>query len=329
MSKIQFNNVTYAGLENLKVCSESPFSYVEYMLKDFPEDSEISASPLLFCVSSPLIDEALNAVLSGKNAVVTSDGREMLSVSRGNGRETAKLDAGAFPTLRDVFRLCEEARLSLLYSLIDGGVFFETFDGVVISPFAVIGKGTLIRPGTRISGNSVIGKNCVIGPNSAVEDSTVDEGSEINASFVSGSVIGKDVKIGPFSRIRPGCSISCGVRIGDFVEVKNSVIGENTHAAHLTYIGDSDVGRSVNFGCGTVTSNYDGKYKYRTVIGDNVFVGCNANLVAPVNVGNGSFIAAGSTIVSDVPENSLAIARERQTVKEEWAKERRKKGLLK
>jgi bifunctional UDP-N-acetylglucosamine pyrophosphorylase/glucosamine-1-phosphate N-acetyltransferase len=130
--------------------------------------------------------------------------------------------------------------------------------------------------------------------------------------------IGDDTTVGPFAYIRPKADIRNHVKIGDFVEIKNSVIDDGTKVSHLTYIGDSDVGKNINFGCRTITVNYDGKNKFRTVIEDNAFIGCNTNLVAPVTVKNGAFIAAGSTITDDVDENSLAIARCRQTVKKDW-----------
>ena len=131
------------------------------------------------------------------------------------------------------------------------------------------------------------------------------------------------VKIGPFAYIRPNCHVGENVKVGDFVELKNSTIGAGTKISHLTYVGDSDVGERVNFGCGTVTVNYDGFTKFRTTIGDDAFIGCNTNLVAPVKVGDGAYTAAGSTITDDVPGDSLAIARTRQTVKKQWAAKRR------
>lgn len=130
--------------------------------------------------------------------------------------------------------------------------------------------------------------------------------------------IGSDCSVGPFAYLRPGTRVGDGVKLGDFVEIKNSTLGSRTSVSHLTYIGDSDVGEGVNFGCGTVTVNYDGKSKARTTIGNGAFIGCNTNLVAPVTVGEGAYTAAGSTITEDVPPHALAIARERQVNKESW-----------
>ncbi len=221
---------------------------------------------------------------------------------------------GKFAHSADIYRK------NLLSRLCDSGVDIPCFDGVMISPESKIGAGTVIYPNTQIRSGVTIGQDCIIGSGSIIENSSIGNDCEINATQIYSSGIEDFVKIGPFCHIRPGTHIKSGVKIGDFVEIKNSVIGRDTHASHLTYIGDSDVGERVNFGCGTVTSNYDGKKKYRCTIEDDAFIGCNTNLVAPVTIGKGAYTAAGSTITSDVPENALAIARERQINKENWRK---------
>ena len=152
----------------------------------------------------------------------------------------------------------------------------------------------------------------------------MEDGAEVQNSVVLDSTVGEGSHIGPFAYLRPGSTIGKDVKIGDFVEVKNSIVGDKTKVSHLSYIGDCDVGANVNVGCGTIVVNYDGKKKHRTLIGDNVFIGCNTNLISPVEVKKNAYIAAGSTITDDVPENALAIARERQVVKEDWVV---KKGL--
>ena len=210
-------------------------------------------------------------------------------------------------------------------SFVEKGVRFSCLDGVMISPFAVIGEGTVIDPNVQIRHGVKIGKNCYIGAGSVLENCTVGDGCVINATQIYSSVLEDDVKIGPFCHVRPNTHLCRGVRIGDFVEVKNSTVGRDTHASHLTYIGDSDVGERVNFGCGTVTVNYDGKRKFRTVIGNDAFIGCNTNLVAPVRVADGSYTAAGSTVTEDVPQGALAIARARQVNKEGWVGKRKEK----
>lgn len=222
-------------------------------------------------------------------------------------------------TRRDFHQAAQTLRMQVLEQWMEKGVLIPCTDGVMISTDTKIGEDTLILPGTLLMGHCTIGRNCVIGPNTVLTDSTIGDESHIDSSKVTQSKVGTGVKIGPYSQLRPNCHIADGVKIGDFVEVKNSIIGQRTSVAHLTYVGDSDVGSRVNFGCGTVTSNYDGQKKYRTVIGDNAFIGCNTNLVAPVTVGDGAYTAAGSTITKDVPSGALAIARSRQEIKPGWA----------
>lgn len=221
-------------------------------------------------------------------------------------------------TRRDISALCEKARMDVIYSLLDAGVNIPCFDGIMIDPSVEIGTDTTILPNTIIFGNTKIGKDCVIGPNSYIEDSTVGDNSTLDNTKCRQSKVGPFATIGPFVQIRPNSVIGERVHLGNFVEVKNSVIDEGTKVSHLTYVGDSDVGKNVNFGCGTVTVNYNGKAKYRTTIGDNVFIGCNTNLIAPVKIGNNAYTAAGSTITDDVPPSALGIARPRQLNKEGW-----------
>lgn len=221
---------------------------------------------------------------------------------------------------RGLLKLTEIARSRVLERLMDEGVDVVCADGVLISPDAQIAPDVTIYPGVIIKGRSVIGAGSVITSGSLIEESTVGAGSTINASQIYHSRVGDGVTIGPFSQLRPGCVVENGVKIGDFVELKNSHIGEKTSVSHLTYVGDSDVGARVNFGCGVVTVNYNGLNKFRTAIADDAFIGCNTNLVAPVKVGQGAYTAAGSTITQDVPDGALAIARERQTNKDDWAK---------
>ena len=221
-------------------------------------------------------------------------------------------------TRQDLFALNNTVREKILYRLMDEGVSFITLDGIIIGKDVKIGADTLILPNTIITGKTVIGKNCEIGANSHIEDCTIGDNVVLDNVKAVSSTIEDDVKIGPFSQLRPGCVIKKGVKIGDFVEIKNSNIGENTAVAHLTYLGDSDVGRGVNFGCGCVTANYDGVKKHRTEIGSHAFIGCNTNLIAPVKIGENAATGAGSTITKNVPENALAVERTDVKIYENW-----------
>lgn len=187
-----------------------------------------------------------------------------------------------------------------------------------IGPDVSIGADTVVQPGTILSGNTSIGEDCIIGPNSEVVDCAIGDRTVIRQSTAANSEIGSDVNIGPFAHIRPKSFIQDEVKIGNFVEIKNASFGKGSKASHLSYIGDAEVGSNVNMGCGSITVNYDGKNKFLTKIEDDVFVGCNSNLVAPVTVKKGAYIAAGSTITNEVPEESLAIARARQVNKENY-----------
>ena len=181
-----------------------------------------------------------------------------------------------------------------------------------------IGKDTIVYPSNVLEGKTKIEENCIIYPGCRIKDSYIKENVTIQSSVILESVVGKDTTVGPFAYIRPESNIGDKVRIGDFVEIKKSTIGNGTKISHLTYVGDAQVGENCNFGCGTVVVNYDGKNKYKTKIGNNSFIGCNTNLVAPVEVEDDTYIAAGSTITNKVPKNALAIARARQVNKENW-----------
>lgn len=187
-----------------------------------------------------------------------------------------------------------------------------------IGPDVEIGQDTILYPGTILAGGTVIGEDCIIGPQTEIHNCKIGNGTSIRQSAAYDSEIGSEVAIGPFAHIRPQSNIHDDVKIGNFVEIKKAVFGKGSKASHLSYIGDAEVGSNVNIGCGSITVNYDGKNKYLTKIEDNVFIGCNSNLVAPVRVGEGAYVAAGSTITHDVPGEALAIARAKQVNKEDY-----------
>ena len=205
-----------------------------------------------------------------------------------------------------------------------GGVTFVLPETSLIGSKVQIGADTIIYPGTMLEEGTIIGGSCFIGPYSRISNSSVGNNVHIMNSVVIDSEIGSKTTIGPFAYLRPGSKIGDNVKIGDFVEIKKSEIKENSKVSHLTYIGDAEIGRNVNVGCGVVVVNYDGLSKHRTIVGDNAFIGCNVNLVSPVEIKDHAYIAAGSTITEDVPEYALAIARSRQTIIADWVK---KKGL--
>jgi len=197
---------------------------------------------------------------------------------------------------------------------------------VYIGKDVIIGMDTVILPGAYIVGNSVIGDDCIIGPNCRIENSTIKDLVEVRDSTIIDSEVDDSSKIGPYAYLRPNSKIGKNVKIGDFVEVKNAFVGEGSKVSHLSYIGDGEIGKNVNIGCGVVFVNYNGKDKNRTIVKDNAFIGCNSNLIAPVVIEENSYVAAGSTITDLVPSGALSIARQKQLNKLGWVND---KGLLK
>lgn len=222
-----------------------------------------------------------------------------------------------------LLELNDIARKEVLYKHLRNGVDIPVLDGIIIGKDVEISNETQILPNTIIKGKTTIGSNCVLGPNTYIINSSIADGVKLNNVMFEDSVIGKNADLGPFSHVRPNCHLADGVHAGNYTEIKNSNVGEGTKIPHLTYVGDSDVGAGCNFGCGSLTVNYDGKNKHRTTIGDHVFVGCNTNLVSPVTVGDWAYTAAGSTITEDVPADALAIARARQVNKENWVNQKK------
>lgn len=248
-------------------------------------------------------------------SIALSEGRKVGAFASPN--PDAVLGANSHAQL---YELNEKVRKSILFKLMTDGVAIPCIDGVIIDNGTVIGRDTVILPGTIIKAGCTIGDNCTIGPNTVLENTTVGRGSVLNSVQAESATVGENCNLGPFVHLRPNTVIKNHVHCGNFVEVKNSTIDDHTSVSHLTYVGDSDVGKGVNFGCGVVTVNFNGKTKNRCTIGDDAFIGCNTNLIAPVTVGDRAYTAAGSTITDEVPSDALAIARQRQTNKEDWVK---------
>ncbi|MCH8814812.1 MAG: hypothetical protein IH957_06890 [Chloroflexi bacterium] len=203
-----------------------------------------------------------------------------------------------------LLRVQLEARLDECTRFIQAGVQIVDPMTTYLEAGVEIGAGTVIYPNTTISGKSIIGKRCRIGPNSIIADSRLGDEVAVFASVVETADVEPGVDIGPFSHLRPGTYIEEGVHVGNFVEIKESRIGAGTKIGHFSYLGDADVGADVNVGAGTVTCNYDGKKKSRTIIEDEAFIGSDTMLVAPVRVGRGATTGAGSVVTQDVPPNS-------------------------
>ena len=272
---------------------------------------------------------ALPAPEAGAGFVYAAAGYELQEAWKErmtNNVTAAELVGGWLPVygLDTIAELEALLRRRVVERHVRAGVRVLDMDAVYIDPRVKIGRDTMLLPGTILQGETCIGENCQIGPNALVNSCAVGNGVIINASQVNESTLGDGCDVGPYAHIRPGCQVGEKCHVGAFVQLKNCVLGQGTKMSHLTYVGDADVGAGVNFGCGTITTNYDGFKKYRCTIGDNAFIGCNTNLVAPVTVGEGAYSAAGATITKDVPADALAVARSRQENKEGWAARRRR-----
>lgn len=215
-------------------------------------------------------------------------------------------------------------RARIIGDLWAGGVTVVDPATAHVSPNVEVGLDTIIHPDTHLLGRTKVGEGCEIGPGAYLLDCEVEDGARVWYSVLWGARVAPGARIGPFAHLRPGAVIGAQARVGNFVEVKAAVLGEGVRAGHLAYIGDAEVGPGANIGAGTITCNYDGRKKYRTDIGPGAFIGSNASLVAPVRIGEGAYVAAGSVITQDVPPYALAIGRSPQTVKQDWAKERKK-----
>lgn len=223
------------------------------------------------------------------------------------------------------YEMMEKKRLEINLKHLENGVKFIDLRAAYIDETVKIGTGTVIYPCVVLEGDVTIGEDCIIGQNTRIVNSSVGNGTEIQSSVILDSSVGDETSVGPFAYIRPGSEIGNKCKVGDFVEIKNSKMDDGAKAAHLTYVGDAEVGRKVNLGCGVVFVNFDGHDKYRSTIEDGAFIGCNSNIVSPITVGEGAYVAAGSTVTEDVPADGLYIARSRGRIIENWVK---KRGIL-
>ncbi len=229
---------------------------------------------------------------------------------------------GEFEAVTDcegLSRITDNIRRRILRYHASNGVRIFDFDNTHIDCDVVIQRGATVEPYNFIRGKSIIKSDAHIMPGNYIVDSIIERSATVDSSRIYKSLIGAETRVGPFAYLRPDSVVGAGCRIGDFVELKSCILGDGCKVSHLTYIGDAELGSECNVGCGVVFANYDGKNKYRSTVGNRVFIGSNANIVAPVNIADRAFIAAGSTVTRDVPSQGLAVARARQTVIPDWA----------
>lgn len=272
----------------------------------------------IYCVDSVFLFEALRQVrqdnVQGEyyltDIVAVANGQKR-KVNAFVGEDSAEVMG--INTRVDLAKADEILRNELLTGMMLDGVTIVDPKTTYVDKPVRVGRDTVIYPNCYLQGETIIGERCILEPNSKITESRIGSDVVIRAfSVITESTIDEGASIGPFARLRPGTEVKRNARIGNFVEVKKSIIGEGTKANHLTYLGDTTVGKNVNIGAGTITCNYDGEKKYPTLIEDDVFVGSNTELVAPVVLKSGSTVGAGSTITKDVPDGALAIGRSKQ-----------------
>ncbi len=285
----------------------------------------------IYCFNGKSLKEALSNI-NNNNAQGEYYLTDTVEIMRNNSLKVGAFNGATIEELMGVNSRVELAkaeeimrkRINTMHMI--NGVTIIDVNSTYIEADVQIGNDTIVYPGAMLKGNTVIGSECVIGMNSSISNSTIGDATEVESSTIIDSVVGKNTTVGPYAYLRPKSNIGNNVKIGDFVEVKNATIEDNSKASHLAYIGDAHVGKNVNIGCGTVFVNYDGKNKFKSVVKDGAFIGSNSNLVAPVIIEEHGYIATGSTITDNVPSGALAVARERQVIKEGWVE---KKNLKK
>ncbi|MDD4780592.1 MAG: bifunctional UDP-N-acetylglucosamine diphosphorylase/glucosamine-1-phosphate N-acetyltransferase GlmU [Tissierellia bacterium] len=297
--------------------------------KDAPEDikniKEINTG--IFCFKGNMLKEALKKIdtNNSQKEYYLTDTVKVLN------KEGFKIGGYVIEDETDIKAVNDRVQLAEVNKIMQmrinkkhmiAGVTIIDPDNTYIDDSVTIDRDTIIYPGTILEQGTIIGKHCTIGPNARIINSKIKNNVNVDNSKVIESNIDDNTTVGPFAYLRPGSNLGKNVKIGDFVEVKKSTIGDNSKSSHLSYIGDAEVGKNVNIGCGVVFVNYDGKNKNKTIVGDDAFIGSNSNLVAPIVVNNGGYIACGSTITKDVETDDLAIARARQVNKKGLGKNR-------
>ena len=271
----------------------------------------------IYCFRAPSVFRALHSLapdnaqgeyyLTDVVAVLVSRGEKVETVVAGDPSVVAGIN-----NRRQLAEVEAIMRRALLARLMDGGVTVVDPASTYVDAGVEVGRDTILFPFTFLQGKTAVGEGCLIGPGAHLVDTLVGNRVEIRHSVVAGSRVGDGASVGPYSRIRPGSDLAPGTRIGNFAEIKNSRVGPETRILHHSYVGDAVVGANVNIGAGVITVNYDGVKKHVTHIDDGAFVGCNSNLIAPVRVGEGAYVGAGSTITQDIPSGALGLARSRQ-----------------
>lgn len=284
----------------------------------------------IYCFDGKSLREALD-LIDNNNAQGEYYLTDTIKIMRDRGEKVGAYNGSTIEELMGVNSRVELSKAEEIMrkrintSHMVNGVTIIDVNSTYIESDVEIGNDTIVYPGVMLKGNTKIGSGCIIGMNCNISNSTIGDYTKVESSTIIDSTVGENTIVGPYAYLRPNSNIGSHVKIGDFVEVKNATIGDNSKASHLSYIGDAYVGKNVNIGCGVVFVNYDGHHKFKSVVKDGAFIGSNSNLVAPVTVEEKGYIATGSTITDDVPQGALAIAREKQVVKEGWVEKKNSK----
>ncbi|MBU0278261.1 MULTISPECIES: bifunctional UDP-N-acetylglucosamine diphosphorylase/glucosamine-1-phosphate N-acetyltransferase GlmU [unclassified Gemella] len=336
---LNHHELTQAKATVLTAYAENPYSYgriirdVNANLVKIVEEKDATAEEKkikeinsgIYCFDNKLLFEMLDLVKNNNN-----QGEyylpDVLSLLR---EKNEKIETYVCDDFDETFGVNDRVALAYAENIMRGrinnehmlkGVTLVDPSSTYIAPNVLIGKDTTIYPNVTIKSNTIIGEDCKIKPNSYLENAIIEDGVDILQSTIINSKVGKNSSIGPYAHLRNNSEVGENSRIGNFVEIKNSTYGKNSKTAHLSYIGDATIGNNTNIGCGTITVNYDGQNKYKTSIGNDTFIGCNSNLIAPLSIGNGVVVAAGTTVTKDIKDDTLAIARVKQENKEGYAK---------
>jgi len=345
LKKMNINNVILAS--NYEIRSSYDISYAKTNELDFNNINDshvifISMDSLLF--DDIILKKMVNYFLDNNKRIIKDKAKKIYIVDKNilnkenlnidlylnylftttkkKQKKELKLEILSIDNIKsnnDFLLLEADLKNKIILEHINNGTYIENPSSVTIGIDVKIADNASILSGSKIIGTSHIGNEAIIGPNSFIIDSKIHNNAYVMESKITDSIIGDNAYIGPYSQIRNESVIGSNVRIGNFVEVKKSIIGDNTKVSHLAYIGDADIGKNVNFGCGAITVNYNGKTKNKTIIEDNAFIGCNTNLIAPITISKRTFIAAGSTITSSTNPNDFAISRAIETIKNNYS----------
>ena len=304
--------------ENAELVDDVELNSLKYAIVLFSDTPLVTYSDLTDAVEIMEAREIENAILPS-GYIITENVQPFKEISVGADNYLRLTDCESYEKI-----LCA-LRLRINNEHMQSGVFIMDTASVFIDDTVEIGSGTFIKPNNVLKGSTVVGENVIFEPNNNITDTLIGNDVKLTGVVSQSAEIGDLTTVGPYVYLRPGAKIGKGCKVGDFVEIKNSVISDGAKVPHLAYVGDADVGSKVNVGCGVIFANYDGKHKHRTKVGDNVFIGSNTTLIAPIEVGDGAFIAAGATIAHSVPGGAFVIARASETIKEGRAEKYLKK----